>query len=146
MEAVLSRFMRAYATDGGFSISWAGISTKRLGLPDHSKAERQAFFEDTITWIKANTPLDQNAKTELGRRKAYNQRRLDEVRSEQLAKIDKVKAEKQLGVDMAIQAHKLVEGVRQQRAASDPQLVEKVDRNYEIALEAKRLEQRRDQL
>jgi hypothetical protein len=72
-EVVLSRFLRAYATDGGFSIAWAGISTKRLGLSNHSKAERQAFWQDTKTWIEANTPVDQNAKTELSRRKAYYQ-------------------------------------------------------------------------
>jgi hypothetical protein len=55
-------------------------------------------------------------------------------------------AGKKVAVDMAFQAHELVEKDRQRLTASKPQLVEKVDKHYEIALKAKRYEQRRDQL
>jgi hypothetical protein len=68
IQVLLSRFMRAYATDGGFGTTWPGLRPKPSG---RSTAQQVTYMQETNTWISATTPMDANAKIELACRTAY---------------------------------------------------------------------------
>jgi hypothetical protein len=144
VEAILSRFMRAYATDGGFSIAWAGISTRSLGLGNMSLPDRQQFWGKMTAWIEAETPIMANIKKETTRRKAYHDKLLAEKKAEVLARIDKgIESQKDF-VKKATRAHDIVERNRETFTREKPDLVKGVDKDYELALECQESWKRRE--
>jgi hypothetical protein len=134
-EAILSRFMRAYATDGGFSIAWAGVSTKSLGLGNWNPSERQQYWARMTEWVAKETPLYANIKLETTRRRGYHDRLLAQEKAEIHAERDKIVDGQRDFVRMALRTHELLERDRERYTREMPDKVEKADRNYELAVE-----------
>ena len=69
-EIVFSRFLRAYAVNGGLNIDWAGKITPDLSLPTKSDVERLSFWTDKQEWVRMNTDYEAKVHAELKRRSA----------------------------------------------------------------------------
>jgi hypothetical protein len=143
IEVILGRFMRAYATDGGFGTTWPGLCPRLAGS---STGQQITYMEETNTWIEANTPIDANAKIEVARCTAYCARDIQQKKSDFRRRIDKRLEKQKSFIEAATEAHRLVEKDRTRGTGWNPELVKSVDKAYEDAQELLNVQKRRDQL
>ncbi|CAI6340678.1 unnamed protein product [Periconia digitata] len=133
MEVLLSRFMRAYYVDGGFSIAWAGISTSSLGFTKLSSKERSEYWKDKSDWVNQHTQMKANGLSEFHRRMSLLQQKLATAAAPVAAKLDETVARQREHIVKIFAKYQKLIGDPDLYTEMAPKLVERINKEYEVA-------------